>query len=211
MIKAVIFDLDGTLADTFDDLTTTVNIMRCRRGMGALTVEEVKRCVGRGARMLLQGTLGIMDRDQIERALEEFDEIYSLHLVEKTNLYNGVYECINTLYEKKVKMAVLSNKPLRHTRKILEFFRINMFFDGIFGGDSFSKMKPDPAPVLEVIRYLGEEPSNTMMVGDSSPDLLAGRSVGTKVCLVTYGIYEKDLNPDYWIDDIRDVIRIIEK
>lgn len=204
--KALIFDLDGTLVDTFEDLAAAVNHVRGLWGLSPMTVMEVRRQVGHGARMLIRRCVPVRDVD--EKAHREFLAYYSAHLLDRTRPYPGVVETLEVL--RNIPMAVLSNKPVAQTRAIVEGLGLAGFFAGVFGGGSFSVMKPDPAATMAVLAFLGVAPQAAWFVGDSEVDVEAARAAGVRVALVTTGLADATvaaaLRPDLIVGNLSDLL-----
>lgn len=206
--RALVFDLDGTLADTFEDLAAAVNHVRARRGLSPWTVERVRREVGHGARVLMRRCADTGGPDDEDSALRAFLGYYSNHVLDRTRPYPGVVETLEAL--RGFPMAVLSNKPEAQTRQILEGLGLAPFFAGVFGGDSVPAMKPDPAALGVVLDFLGVAPQDAWLVGDSEVDVQAARATGTRVALVTTGLVNGDeavaLRPDLVVGTLADLL-----
>lgn len=179
------FDLDGTLADTRDDLFDALNFTLEKLDRPARTKEEVTAFIGDGVRMLLLRALGPGHEKLIEDALSLFRPRYDAHCADKTKLYPGVLDTLNQLSD--IKMAVVTNKPDTATNMLLSRLKIAHFFKAILGGDSLPEKKPSPQPLLEAAKRLGVVPSECLMVGDSGVDVQAGKAAGTGTCAVSYG------------------------
>jgi phosphoglycolate phosphatase len=203
-----VFDLDGTLADTRADLTESVNHALEAQGSAPLSMEEVTRYVGNGAKMLMQRALGATATARVlERALTDFLQHYTEHCTERTVLYPGTREALRGLAGKD--LAVLSNKPSLHSRKILSALGVEDVFARIEGGDSFPQKKPDPAGLLAVARDLGHPLDRTLVVGDSEVDIQTARAAGARAAFVTYGFRPEALTanaPDYVLRDLRELL-----
>lgn len=206
--RALVFDLDGTLADTFEDLTQAVNHVRALRGLSLLSTSDVRREVGHGARVLMRRCAAPKGTEDEEAALREFLAFYSRHLLDRTRPYPGVVEALTALQG--LPMAVLSNKPQAQTRTIVEGLGLSAFFQGVFGGDSFAAMKPDPIAVRAVLSFLGTPAQHTWMIGDSEVDVQAARRAGMRVVLVTTGLVDEveaeALRPDLVVTSLLDLI-----
>jgi phosphoglycolate phosphatase len=142
--------------------------------------------------------------------LEIFLSHYSEHLLDNTTLYPGVPEALEAL--RPLKLAVLTNKPLKPTRAILEGLRIDDRFAAIYGGDSFVQKKPHSVGIEQILADTGTERGRTVMVGDSYIDIQTGRNATVATCGVTYGLASETLRepkPDFLIDDLRQLSRIV--
>jgi phosphoglycolate phosphatase len=186
-VALVLFDLDGTLVDSLDDLTDAVNHMLALFGRHRLTSAQVRQLVGKGARNLVQRVLSTDSADDIEQGLAAFTEYNALHIADKSRLYPGARELLQELEAAGIRMAVVSNKNEALSRLILKTFGVEGFFNCIAGGDTYSEMKPSPLPVLRVMDGLGCNPANTIMVGDSINDIQAGNLAGITTIGCSWG------------------------
>jgi phosphoglycolate phosphatase len=187
----LVFDLDGTLADTRVDLARSVNHALALLGRPPLSLEAVVRLVGNGARRLIERALGEPEEtEEVEAGLRSFTEHYREHCLIDTCLYPGVVEALDGLRGKR--LAVLSNKPLGPSRTILEGLGIVERFARIEGGDSVPEKKPDPAGLLGLIAGARLEPRRVLMVGDSAVDVQTARAAGVAVVGVLYGFRPDD-------------------
>mgnify|MGYP005832355843 CR=1 FL=1 len=184
-----VFDLDGTLADTREDLAESVNYALSRRGLPPLDVSTVTRYVGNGARVLVERALGpAASEETVELALRDFLSRYIERCTDRTVLYPGVRDTLERLrLGEGKKLAVLTNKPLAATRKILDAFGISGLFDRIEGGDSVPARKPDPAGLEDIARSLSADLARTLVVGDSAVDVDTARAAGAASAFVGYG------------------------
>lgn len=202
----VIFDLDGTLIDSKRDLCCAVNAAREHRGLSPLPEVVVYSYVGNGAPTLIRRALGPDASDEaVADALAYFLEYYNQHMVDHTVLYPGVAETLECLEEAGVKMAVLTNKPVRMSRAIVEALGIAGRFERVYGGNSFEKKKPDPVGIETLLAECSASPSRSMMVGDSAVDIRTARNARIQACGVTYGFQPETLAaepPDLLFDRI---------
>jgi len=200
----LIFDLDGTLIDSKMDLAQAVNATRANLGLPPLDLEQVNSYVGNGAPTLIRKALGPdFSDEEIKKALEYFLQYYRGHLLAHTMLYGGMKECLDQFQANGVKMAVLTNKPVRISIEILKGLGVADHFFRVYGGNSFEQKKPDPVGVEALIAEAGVPKERTMFVGDSSVDVKTARNAGVKVCGVTYGFQPETLNddpPDFLVD-----------
>ncbi|NVN92350.1 MAG: HAD hydrolase-like protein [Desulfuromonadales bacterium] len=154
IVRAALFDLDGTLVDSLGDLTDAINHMLTHCGSPALDPAEVRPLLGKGARNLVQRVLGTDQEEEIERGLTWFLEYNRRHIADKSRLYPGVRETLENLAAHNITLAAVSNKNEALSRLILESLGINSFFRIICGGDTFEEMKPSPLPLLKVVEQL---------------------------------------------------------
>ena len=186
-IALVVFDLDGTLIDSRRDLADAANALIAERGGGTLEVDAIAGMVGEGAAMLVTRALTAAGLEaDLETALPRFLALYDERLLDHTVLYDGVADVLAALAARTT-LAVLTNKPQRHTETILDGLGIARFFDAVVGGDTPHGRKPDPRGLRHLIAQAGGEAASTLMVGDSAIDLKTARAAGTRVCLVRYG------------------------
>ncbi len=210
-VRALVFDLDGTLVDSKVDLANSVNFALRESGLPALPHEVIYSYVGDGATALIRRAVGPRREETLAAVLDRFLSHYREHLLDTTLPYPGVEE---TLAERgpDYRMAVLTNKPIDMTRKILSGLSLDRYFRDVRGGDSFENKKPNPQGLLRVIASLGASPASTLMVGDSRNDVLAGRGAGAFTCGVTYGLgargFEAD-PPDFTVGRFPDIFRRI--
>jgi phosphoglycolate phosphatase len=212
-IELIIFDLDGTLADTKLDLANAVNATRAEFGLPPLPNEEIYSYVGNGAPVLIRRAMGPeFSEEEIQRALEAFFVRYREHMLDHTELYPGVAESLDRLSADGVKMAVLTNKPVRFSQDIVRGLGIADHFFRVYGGNSFPTKKPDPEGVNALLAEAGAPRENALMVGDSAVDVRTARNAGIAVCGVTYGFQPETLAaepPDILVDRFSDLADMV--
>lgn len=204
----LIFDLDGTLVDSKQDLIDSVNATRGYMGLGSLPGDVVAKYVGRGAMALIQSALGdSAPQPDVERAHTFFLQYYGEHMLDKTRLYDGVGEELDALREKGHSLAVLTNKPVRFSERMMERLGLGRHFVRVYGGNSFEpKKKPDPVGIHALISETGLPAERTIMVGDSYVDIRTARNAGVRACGVTWGFQPESFQqdpPDFTIDHMR--------
>jgi phosphoglycolate phosphatase len=206
-VRLVVFDLDGTLVDSAQDLATGVNeaLSRVAPGRPPLSLDVVKAFVGDGAAVLIQRTLGHIGLDlPKERVLPVFLECYARHLLDTTRLYPGTLETLDRLADRT--LAVLSNKPGELGRALLDGLGVGSLFARIWGPDDAGGRKPDPSGLHRLLANLGFTAAESAMVGDSGADVRAGRAAGLRTIGATWGLNPASLlaePADRTIDDIR--------
>ncbi|MDA8413643.1 MAG: phosphoglycolate phosphatase [Desulfobacteraceae bacterium] len=210
-IAAVLFDLDGTLVDSLDDLTDAVNHMLAAFGRQRLASAQVRKLVGKGARNLVQRALAGDSPDEINQGLALFTEFNALHIADKSRLYPGAGELLQELAEAGMRMAVISNKQEALSRLILKQLGIDHFFGMIAGGDTFPEMKPSPLPLLKVINAFNCSRAEAVMVGDSINDIQAGNRAGiaTIGCRWGYGEGAELNEAGFLADSCSDIISLL--
>src|SRR5579871_5888389 len=203
-IRLVIFDLDGTLIDSRLDLIHSINAMLRHLKRPELPGEVVASYVGDGAPMLVRRALGDPDDEKlVQEALEFFLAYYRIHKLDFTHVYPGIKDSLSALHTSGRKMAVLSNKPVHPSRAIVDALGLGEFFVQVYGGNSFPTKKPDPQGAKALLDETGFSAGETLIVGDSSVDVLTGRNSGIRVCGVTYGFAPhtlQDAPPDVLLD-----------
>jgi phosphoglycolate phosphatase len=211
-IRLLIFDLDGTLADTKQDLAISVNAMRASLGLPPLSDEVISSFVGRGVTVLVAKALGdSFTPAETSRAQEFFLDYYGLHMLDHTALYSGVRPTLERLRGRE--LTVLTNKPEGFSRKMLAGLGIANYFSRVYGGDSFEKKKPDPVGVFRLMEEASVTPRETLVVGDSDTDVQAGRNAGAWTCGVTYGFGAASLQaspPDLLLAALAELPPILE-
>lgn len=183
--KAVLFDMDGTLLDTLDDLRDGVNLVLERRGYPLRTTEEIRAFVGNGARQLMRLALPERTEDaEVESVLEEYREWYKVNYCIKTQPYDGVEEILNLLHVWGVQTAVVTNKPDATARQLAE-----KFFPGLpaFGQRDEIPKKPAPDMVRNALQSLGVTAQEAVYVGDSEVDVETARNAGLPLIAVSWG------------------------
>ena len=189
--KLFIFDLDGTLVDTAPDFKNSINYMLNELNESEVSLEEIRNWVGYGARELIRRTVVDKNIPHDEQRIEEMLKIFLLHYTHNIDddsvLFNNVRNVLEFLKDNGIKLAVCTNKMERLSNILLEKLNVLHMFDYLVGGDSLSKSKPDPYPLLNICEKLNTEISDSVMIGDSVTDLNAGKGAGMPVVLVSYG------------------------
>ena len=215
-IKLLVFDLDGTLIDSRLDLIHSVNAMLRHLDRPELPGDVVASYVGDGAPMLVRRALGDPD-DQalLDRGLQYFLEYYRDHKLDYTHLYDGVKETLAAIRQSQNghprRMAVLTNKPVNPSRAIVEALGVAEFFTSVYGGNSFPTKKPDPLGLLTILRETNSAPEESVMIGDSSIDIVTGRNANLWTCGVTYGFAPHtldDAKPDVLVHTPQELAQI---
>jgi phosphoglycolate phosphatase len=217
-ICLLVFDLDGTLIDSRLDLIHSVNATLRHLGRPELDGDLIASYVGDGAPTLIQRVLGDKpDEALLREALEFFLGYYRQHKLDHTTVYEGIPEALASLAHSsnglRRQMAVLSNKPVRPSRDIVEALGLGGFFISIYGGNSFATKKPDPLGVQTILQETGVAADAAMIIGDSSIDVQTGRNAGLWTCGVTYGFAPHTLEqvpPDVLVESASDLGKLFQ-
>ncbi len=220
-MRGAIFDLDGTLADTADDLLASANAILAPAGLPLLDPVAERRFAGRGGRAMIRRSLEIAGRamdapDEIELTNRLYPALlaaYEPRIADKTYLYEGVLSCLDQLAGDGWRLGVCTNKPENLALMLLERLGVKQRFGAILGADTLPVRKPDPEHVLETVRRIGAAPERSIMIGDTRTDLDAARNAGLPCVLVSFGYAAEPLSelaPDHIIDRFEDLLRIVE-
>jgi phosphoglycolate phosphatase len=211
MSPLLIFDLDGTLIDSRLDLVHAVNATRAQGGRGPLPHEQIFSFVGNGAPVLVQRAMGPdATEEEVGNALEFFLDYYRHHALDYTVLYPGVGETLQRLHAAGAQLAILTNKPVRISHRIMEGLGVAPLFFKIYGGNSFEHKKPHPIGIDTLRAEAGAAPAETWMVGDSYVDIQTARNAGVSSCGVSWGFQPetfREFPPDVLVDRMEDFAR----
>ena len=216
-IKAVVFDLDGTLVDTAPDLMAATNHVLSLLRRRSITMAEVRSFVGRGARILIErgvaATGDAIDEASLSYYHAEFLRHYEGHTADRSEIFPGVVTLLTRLADSGIKAGVCTNKPEGLSRQLLDALDLSRFVGAIVGPDTIGVGKPDAAPYLETVKRLGVPAKNSILVGDSETDILTARAAKVPVIAVTFGYTPKpvaEYGPDYLIshfDEVWDILK----
>ncbi|HET7150146.1 MAG TPA: HAD-IA family hydrolase [Candidatus Acidoferrum sp.] len=210
-VRALIFDLDGTLIDSKLDLIRSVNAMLLEMGREMLHEDTISGYIGHGAPQLIAKALGNgADEKERERALRFFLAHYEGHKLDSTCAYPGVVEALEDL--KPFPMAVLTNKPVRVSVRILEGLGLKKYFQTVYGGNSFETKKPDPLGARRILQEFGAAPAEAIVIGDSEVDVQTARNAGTFAATVNYGFgtHDRTTYPaDVYLDRLTDLAPLL--
>ena len=199
MIDAVLFDLDGTLADTAPDMARTVNEMRLRRGLAPVPIEAVRPHVSRGARgMLLAAFQVTSEHPDYEAMREEFLALYGDNLSVDTRLFPEMAELLDALEADGISWGVVTNKFERFAVPVMEGLGLGLRARTIVGGDTCARPKPFPDPLLHAAGLMGIAPGNIVYVGDDERDVQAARAAGMPSLVAGYGYIGDGPPPILW-------------
>ena len=211
-VRAIIFDLDGTLIDSKRDLIHSVNAMMEEMHRVQLAAEVISGYIGHGAPQLVARALGgTATEEELKHGLQFFLSYYEEHKMDCTSAYPGVPETLSQLGH--IPMAVLTNKPVRISVRILQALGLADRFRVIYGGNSFETKKPDPLGAKTILRDLNVEPAEALIVGDSEVDVQTARNAGTRAAAVNYGfgVHDRQAYPaDAYLERFPDLLNLVQ-
>ena len=189
MKKAILFDMDGTIMYTLDDLTESVNYSLEKLGYKKRSVDEVKSFVGDGIKKLMERALP-ENKEKLDEAYEIMLDYYHLHAMDKSRPYEGVLYVLNELKKKNLKIGIVTNKNQRAAEGIVEKY-FSGIIDTVVGAKKFRKLKPDPEPMLIALKKLGVEREDVIFVGDSEVDIKTAKNSGVSFLGAAWGYKEE--------------------
>lgn len=209
MLKLLIFDLDGTLADTAQDITNALNYALQPFGSKVYSVEETKAMVGSGISRLLESLVPSKDDESKKIVTERFIGFYTEHIIDNTKAYPHVKEILMQLGD--YRKAVVSNKREALSRSVLEGIGILKHFEIVLGSDNVREKKPSPVPILDLMNKFSVTNKETVIIGDSNYDIEAGKAAGIKTIAVTYGFRSREIlkDADFIIDSIDELLKVL--
>jgi phosphoglycolate phosphatase len=214
--KCLLFDLDGTLIDSRDDLADSVNLMLSELKLTNLPSEMIYNFIGEGVSNLVNRSISASlqkesDKDFSNFGVEVFREIYAGNLVTKTNLYESVAETLEKLGD--FPKAVVTNKPRDFSFEILEKLGISQHFLFVAGGETFSERKPSAVPLVRTAEMLGFTAEESLMIGDSRVDIEAGKNARMKTCGCIFGFRGREelekVGADFLIEKFSDLLTLL--
>ncbi|HSD99960.1 MAG TPA: HAD-IA family hydrolase [Burkholderiales bacterium] len=214
MIQAVLFDLDGTLADTAPDLTYALNRVRGARGLPPLPLAATRPVASQGARGLIGAGFGIHPGDPGYDALrDEFLAVYAENLCRETRLFSGIPELLDRLEARALPWGVVTNKAERFTFPLLDLLKVRGRSACVIGGDTTGRIKPHPDPLLAASRAIGLAPQSCIYLGDDRRDVEAGHAAGMKTAIAKWGYLNgqdpENWNADHMFEAPRDLLQIL--
>lgn len=202
VLRAVLFDLDGTLADTAPDLVAAVARLRKRLGLPETDLSHLPALAGRGAVALMRAGIPELDEHEREAWRETYLDDYLEHCWVASRAFDGVEDLLERLQLMGLVLGVVTNKIERLARPVIERAGWKHVFGSVIAGDSVSRPKPAADPVLEACRQLGVDPAAALFVGDDERDVQAGRAAGTRTAAAAWGYLGADQRPESWRADL---------
>lgn len=183
--KLIIYDLDGTLVDTREDISRAANYMLVQMGRPALSRPQIEKFVGKGLQYLIEGCLQSKDPKQVERGAKYYRSHYVEHMLDHSALYPEVKTVLETFRDRY--QAVVTNKPDPYSTQILEALGVGGYFRDIIAGNSSFRKKPDPDAIFALMEKAGAETAETVFIGDSPIDIDTGRNAGVRTITLPQG------------------------
>ena len=203
-ISLFVYDFDGTLVDTFEDIAGSVNLTLAEMNLQSLKRETIRGNIGSGVVKLMTRSLVGSGSNDAKTAVSLFRKHYNHHLLDQTKLYPNGRKIVEHFSNKE--HAILSNKPISFIEKILKALNFLSPFDSILGGDSLKEQKPNPIGLQFLMKKFNYTAKEVLMIGDSAIDVETGKHAGVITCGVTYGLgdpgFLRDSKPDYLIDNL---------
>ncbi|AHY42852.1 N-acetylmuramic acid 6-phosphate phosphatase MupP [Stutzerimonas decontaminans] len=202
-LRAVLFDMDGTLLDTAPDFIAVAQAMRISRGLAPVPAQQIRDVVSGGARAMV---LSAFDVDPLSSEFEElrleFLARYQEHCAVHSRLYDGMSELLDEIERSNLLWGVVTNKPLRFAEPIMQQLGLASRSAVLVCPDHVARSKPDPEPMLLACRQLDLDPSAVLFVGDDLRDIESGRAAGSRTAAVRYGYIHPEDNPSNWGADV---------
>lgn len=206
-MKACIFDLDGTLTNTLESMTYSVNLTLEEMGLSKITKDQCRLFVGNGARVLIEKSLkaaGDTDASRIEEGMEIYGRIFDRNCTYHVTPYEGIPEMLKALKDKEIHLAVLSNKPDRQTVKVVKAIFGEELFDYAQGQKEGIRRKPEPDGVWYLMEQMHVSKEECLYIGDSEVDAATGRNAGLKTIGVLWGFRDRKTLETAGADDLID-------
>lgn len=211
--KTILFDLDGTLVDTVEDVHFCINQARAEMGLPPLPLEKARESIGPGPNKFVEIVLPPDRQREIDAFIQKFRRCYIDHLSDHSRPFPGIIDLLTELQKRGFVLAVATNKPRRYTEKLLQVLGLAGYFPHIFTPDEVASRKPDPDIILKALQVTETSSGEALLVGDTDNDILAGKAAGVQTCGVTYGYGSKEifqqLKPDFLIDRPEELLPLV--
>ncbi len=215
-IKMCIFDLDGTLINSLEDLAISVNYALEKNGFATHDTDAYRYFVGDGAVMLIKRAMATKDftQSEFEAVKKDYDEHYKVHCLDRTALYDGALELLNALKAKNIKLAIISNKPDNFVKSIADKMNLTHHFNYIAGGLPDVPKKPDPYAFNALMQKFSLLPCECLYIGDSDVDIYTGKNADVKTLGASWGFRGKqelvDAGAEVIIDSLLEVLNYVK-
>ena len=215
MYECIVFDLDGTLLDTLEDLADSVNYALEKNGLPQRTIEEVRSFVGNGMKNLMERAVGVERQEFAAKALVDFKAHYTVHCADKTKAYDGIIPLLEELKRRGIALAVLSNKADFAVKELSKRYFGDLLDEAVGENESAGiRKKPAPDALFSVVEKLGKDKSKTLYVGDSEVDIQTANNANMPCISVTWGFKDKNFLTEngatYFADVPQDILKFIE-
>lgn len=214
----IVFDLDGTLADSAPDILAALNRLLVGYGRANADLRELRSWLGDGISRLVERAFetrgGLPEGVNLGQASREYRDLYSGHTIDETVLFPNVEETLRELQGQGYSLGVCTNKAEILAIEVLEGLGIHNYFSAILGGDTLDVCKPDPAHILKTLERMGADPIRAVMVGDTETDVNAAKNSGVPVILTSFGYAQKpmaEMGGDAIIDDFLELPQLAQK
>ncbi len=202
MIDNVLFDLDGTLADTAPDLANALNAIRLKHGYEKLPLDIISPTVSLGGNAMIKLAFDLEEGESgFDEIRDQFLNHYLENIAEETRLYEGMENILGTLENNNKIWGIVTNKSSWLTEPLLRALSLDTRTACVVSGDTLEHKKPHPAPILHACELIQADPASTVYIGDAQRDIEAGRNAGTKTLIALYGYIDKDEDPESWNAD----------
>jgi len=212
-MRLIIYDLDGTLVDTLDDITQAANVMLRQMGRPPLSPAQVRPLIGHGVHDLVRRALDTVEPTRVEEGVKRFRAYYAQHFLDRSRLYPGAAEVL--VYFRSRHQAIITNKPNPFSREILTGLGVAEYFVELIAGDSPHPKKPNPAAVHAVMACCGVTPADTVFVGDSAIDVETGRNAGVLTVGVTHGFGDAQelaaASPEAIVQNFQELLELAQR
>lgn len=199
--KSLLLDLDGTLLDTAPDITAALNRLLIEAGKEPLDIRVVRQCVPNGVAALVRLAFGKKSGEEMERLSSQFLELYEQNISVETKLFDGFEDLLLRVEQESIPWGVVTNKAGVLTAKLLAAQRLASRASCVVSGDTVSRRKPDPQPLLHAAALIDRSPADCVYVGDSERDIQAGRAAGMTTLVARYGYIPDGVEPNHWHAD----------
>lgn len=203
-IRAILFDLDGTLIDSAPDLGAAADQMRVARGLPSLPIADYRPFAGSGARGMLRVAFGMQPEDaEFPTMREEFFQNYERRMTQDTTVFDGVSDMLASIVARQLHWGVVTNKSKRFTEPLSRQMALFASAGAVVSGDTTPHAKPHPEPLLEAARRIGVAPQDCVYVGDDERDIIAGKAAGMHTVAAVYGYLGEKQSVAHWeADDV---------